>query len=83
MSLLQDTAFGVSLRFLSRGKLLEWKENVDEETQSRYLAQDGRRSSDAMLAEREEGKGIKLIEFLENDPQARIQLHSLGTILYY
>jgi hypothetical protein len=83
MSFLQDTAFGVGLRFLSRGKLLEWKENIDEETQLRYLAQDSRRSSDAMSPESKEVKGIKLIEFLENDPQVRIQLHLLGTILYY
>jgi hypothetical protein len=67
---------------LSRGTLLGWKENVDEEAQLRYLAGDGERSSDIVSGESEEEKGIKLIEFLENDPQARTRDIPLETYFH-
>lgn len=74
MSFFQDTAFGHVVRFVSRGKLLEWPENYDEDIRLRYIYGDsnGERPSDASSKEMEKGSDYKLIEFLADDPQVRI-----------
>jgi len=74
MSFFQDTAFGHLVRFVSRGKLLGWKETTDEDLRLRYIYGDSKRSSNASSSEMEKGNDYKLIEFLEDDPQVCIDL---------
>ncbi|KAL1301856.1 hypothetical protein AAFC00_006041 [Neodothiora populina] len=67
-SIFQDTLFGVCARFVTRGKVLGWQENHDEDLRLRYIYGDEKRSSTSS-DELEKGQDHRLIEFLENDPQ--------------
>lgn len=69
MSFFQDTAIGHVLRFVSRGKILDWPENTDEDLRLKYIYGDGKRPSDASSDKMEKGEDYKIIDFLENDPQ--------------
>lgn len=77
--LFEDTTFGELVRFVTKGRLLDYPENHDEELRERYINGDGdgeeksRRTSDE---EMEKGKDYIMVDFLENDPGVR----SLGNI---